>query len=398
MRLRHALLNARPIARVALAVALVAAAASPHAREAERPAQNLDAYVEADRGTGEWTIGNSGIRYTLVIDRDGTLTVGGLAVGGSSDRVTVGNQPDALLTIGGDIVRLGAPHSDFVVDNVEASTGPHFVTLAVRLVSTAKRLSATRRYVVFPGASAVEMWTEIAATDGETHTVENLNSYALTFANGEVTYVKGLDVAESEGGSFTRRTRSLSDGERLDLGSPTLSSETDMPYFSVGDGRYRVFSGLVWSGAWSAALERRENTLKVSVGLPPMSAWVRPDRSVEGPHAFIGATLDQPGADVAAVTRFVYAGRAGREFPALTTFNTWFVHGIDVDRDDSPQRHPSVSESRHRDAAARCRLVSAREPRRTALISSAVSARMRRIAIGFRTAWRRSLTTRTRTA
>jgi alpha-galactosidase len=330
MRIPHAPLTGRSVLRIALPLALLAAAASPHARQLERPAQYLDAFVEADRSAGEWTIGNSGIRYTIVISRIGGMSFGGLAVSAGADPVTVGNEPDALLTVGGETVRLGAADSGFQVEAIEPSTGPHFVALAIRFTSPARRLSATRHYVVFPGASAVEMWTDVAATDDETHTIENLNAYALTVKAGEIAYVKGLDAPESEGGSFSRHTRSLSDGERFDIGSPTLSSETDMPYFSLGAGGYRIISGLVWSGAWSASFERRGESVHVSMGLPLMSAWARPDHSIEGPHAFIGATYDLPGADVTAVTRFVRAGRAGREFPAQTTFNTWFVHGIDV--------------------------------------------------------------------
>src|SRR4029450_4026828 len=100
MVLRPAPLNARSVPRVALAAALLMAAASPHAREAERPAQNLDAYVEVDRSSGEWTIGKSGIRYTVVVNRDGTWTVGGLSVGGSADVLTIGDQPDTFVTLG----------------------------------------------------------------------------------------------------------------------------------------------------------------------------------------------------------------------------------------------------------------------------------------------------------
>jgi alpha-galactosidase len=67
------------------------------------------------------------------------------------------------------------------------------------------------------------------------------------------------------------------------------------------------------------------------MGLPPLSAWVAPGRPIEGPHAFLGVTPDTPGAELAAITAFVRAGRAHREFPAATTFNTWFVHGINID-------------------------------------------------------------------
>src|SRR5262245_18587985 len=166
MRLRPSPLNARSVPRIALAVALLAAAASPNTRAAERPAENLDAFVEVDRTAGEWTIGNSGIRYRIVIDGDGTLAVGGLRVSGTDGMIAMGGQPDTVLSIAGDVQRLGAPHSDFVVESVDASSGPHFVTLAVHLSASTRRLTATRHYLVFPGASAVEMWTEIFSADG----------------------------------------------------------------------------------------------------------------------------------------------------------------------------------------------------------------------------------------
>ena len=204
MRLTDALSTSRSALRMALAVALLAAAASPSARQSERPAQLLDAFVEADRGTGEWTIGNAGIRYTLQINRNGSIGLGGVAVSGSSDPVTLGNEADALLTIDGETMRLGSSASDFEVDGIEPSTGPHFVSLAVRFSSAARHLTATRHYIAFPGVSVVEMWTDVSATDDETHTVENLNADALTLNAGEIALVKGLDVPESEGGSFAR--------------------------------------------------------------------------------------------------------------------------------------------------------------------------------------------------
>ena len=46
------MLTARPVARVGLGVAFLVAAASPHAREAERAAQNLDAFVEEMKASG----------------------------------------------------------------------------------------------------------------------------------------------------------------------------------------------------------------------------------------------------------------------------------------------------------------------------------------------------------
>jgi alpha-galactosidase len=315
------------VAAIALMAVLVG---SPHARAVDQLADFQDAYVAVDRANGEWTIGNDRIRYTLHARRDGTISLAGLTRAGSSDPVTSNTTPDALVTLGGEAVRLGAGGSGFLIQSLDASTGTHFVALTVRFARREGGLVAIRHYVVYPHTAAVEVWTSFESTDGETHTIENLNAYSLDLIAGPIEVVSGLGTPDSDGGPFTRQSRTLGDGEHVAFGSPTLSTETDAPYFSVGDSQQRVFSGLLWSGAWSVSLDRQDDAVHVELGLPPMSAWVRPGQPIEGPHAFVGAVLDLPGADTAAVTAFVRAGRAGRALPALTTFNTWFVHGIDV--------------------------------------------------------------------
>jgi alpha-galactosidase len=311
-------------------VALLAAVSAPSARAVDRRAEYADAFVDADTNSGEWTIGNDAIRYTVGI-RQNTLRLVRLSLAGSSRAVTPPRETDAVVTLDGDPTALGTAASGFAIDQVAASTGSHFVSLAVRFKAARRGLMATRHYVVYPGAAAVELWTTFETTDGEARVIENLNAYELALTGATIDYVTGLDAPSQEGGAFARRQHSLHDGERFMLGSPTMSTETAMPFFSVADDGVRVFSGLAWSGGWSAALERRGDILTAAMGLPPMSAIVRPGRPVEGPHAFIGATPDRDGADTAAVTRFVRESRAGRALPALTTFNTWFVHGINID-------------------------------------------------------------------
>jgi hypothetical protein len=72
----------------------------------------------------------------------------------------------------------------------------------------------------------------------------------------------------------------------------------------------------------------------VGVCWPAAYVRVRAARpAARGPHAFIGATWDTPGSDVPAVTEFIRQSRAGRDFPAWTTFNTWFVHGVYIDEE-----------------------------------------------------------------
>jgi hypothetical protein len=182
------------------------------------------------------------------------VRLAGLFIPEAEDPVTLSQDPEGLLTVDSETVRLGAGGSDFKLERVDdAATGSHFVALTIRYVSQHHHLAASRRYVAYPGAAAIEMWTDVESLDEDRHTVENLNGYAITVPPGAIDYVSGLQTPPSEGGSFTLRTRLLQEGERLDIGSATLSSEQVLPYYSVGDGHRRVFGGLLWSGAWSGA-------------------------------------------------------------------------------------------------------------------------------------------------
>ena len=314
-----------------ISVGLVIATIVPAARSIERRAAYGDAFVDVDLSTGDWIIGNDSIRYTVGVSRQGTFRVTGLATSTSGPTLTAPRVSDTSVTIGEDVFALGAPDSAFSFAAMSASTGSHFVSLAVRFTARSHGLAATRYYVVYPDAGAVEMWTSIETLDDDARAVRNLNAFELTLPAGDVEYVSGLDTPRDEGGAFTRRRHALQDGVPLVIGSPTLSSETTLPFFTVDAGEYRVFGGLAWSGAWTALFARDTNAVVVSVGLPEMSAVARPGIAVEGPHAFIGAASGGNGSDVAAISRFTRQSRAGRAFPALTTFNTWFVHGINVD-------------------------------------------------------------------
>jgi alpha-galactosidase len=336
---------ARPSPALIAAVLLangVACPASTATRAVDLLASYGDAYVEHDSVLDEWTIGNDAIRYTIDIGRDRTLRLGGLRTAAFSESATRRNEPDAVADLGDQIVRLGDPGSGFMVDRAEAARGTHFVSLAVRMVAPRRGLAATRYYVVYLRAAAVEMWTTFESLDTDTHIVRNLNAYDVNVLTGAVQFLSGLDTPESDGGPYRRRERVLADGELLQLGSSTLSSLAALPYFSVADGRQRLFSGMIWSGSWVATLRRYGDSLDAAIGLPAMSALVRPGKPVEGPHAFIGLTWDFPGADTAAVSDFVRQSRAGRAFPAWTTFNTWFVHGINVD-EETVQREMDVA-------------------------------------------------------
>jgi alpha-galactosidase len=316
-----------------VAIVLLTGSAVPTARVSDRRAEFADAIVEFDQSSGEWTIGNDAVRYSVAVTPQGAVALSRLSVGRTAAVVTLPRASDNLITIDGEPIALGDAGSGFVVDGISAAEGSHHVSLAVRLRSAARGLIATRYYIAYPGAAAIEFWTSVETIDDRPREVQNLNAFEQRIPVGEVSYVSGLDTPADEGGAFTRRRHGLASGERLMLGSPTLSSETALPYFAVDAGYHTVFGGLAWSGAWSASFERQDDDLVIAMGLPLMSAVAVPGRPVEGPHGFLGVALTAGGSDIAAMTRFIRASRAGRGFPAMTTFNTWFVHGIHVSED-----------------------------------------------------------------
>ena len=98
-------------------------------------------------------------------------------------------------------------------------------------------------------------------------------------------------------------------GERIELGSNGRSSETFVPLLFVNDGRDEFYGGLMWSGAWRAALQRAGDRLQVSVYFPGVTTAVTTARPLEIPHTFFGVTA-----------------RAGNDETGAMNF----IHGADV--------------------------------------------------------------------
>jgi alpha-galactosidase len=292
----------------------------------DRIAQLDDAYISVDSDAGLWTIGNRNIRLTIEVDRAGALSLNGLFLG-DGFQVTQGRNPDGLVTLDGVTTGLSSRAGSLVVESVTTATGPNGVELLVHLRRAETPLVLVRHYLVYPDAPVVEVWTSFAGSPSQPITTRNINAYELTVRPGSIRWLNGLDMTEDFGGPFADRGRELGQGGLLDLGSETVSSATSVPYFSVEDDGVRFFSGLAWSGTWSTHFERIGNGLRVTVGLPDMSALIANAVPFDGPHALIGATRALPGADTAAIAAALRASRGGRPYPSLTTFNTWFVYG-----------------------------------------------------------------------
>ena len=314
------------LAFTAVAVVLLLLLSSDIRAVEDRVAQLDDAYVAVDQDSGVWTIGNRNIRFGIRVDRSGSLSLDGLALGDGT-AVTMGFDPDGLVTLDGRTMGIGAREGPLIVDAVTASSDRSGVELLVHLKPIEGLLAVVRHYKVYPDAPVVEVWTSFAGNPSQPVTTRNINAYELTVRSGAIRWLNGLDMTEEEGGPFVDRGRELGAGGVLDLGSETVSSATTVPYFSVEDDGVRFFSGLAWSGTWSTHFERIGNGLRITVGLPNMSAVVSNPTPFDGPHALIGATRATSGADTAAIASALRASRGGRPYPSLTTFNTWFVYG-----------------------------------------------------------------------
>jgi alpha-galactosidase len=295
------------------------------ARGADRRVEAGDAFVEADRNGGRWSIGSSQVQMDLAVTPAGELRLGGLRAP-TGPNLARSTQADGLVTVDGQTGPLGSAASGFVVTGVEPSTGNGFAEVQVRLKNERGPVIATRHYRARPGVAALEVWTDFAVAGDAPARVQDLSALAMTVPAGHVHWVSGLDA---EGGPFTRHARELVPGESLTLGSPIVSSSHVVPYVAIAGAEGAFFAALAWSGTWSAFVERTDEGLAVRLGLPEMSALVRPGDRVEGPHALVGVVPGDEHAASAAVQQAVMAGRSA--FPSWSTFNSWFAYGTRID-------------------------------------------------------------------
>lgn len=285
-----------------------------------------DAYVRRSADGWSWEVGTSGVAYRLVMTKLGLWTQG-LARPGRASVIRT-DVPESEVVLDGQRYVVGVRAFRFLGAQTAVVDGRVVLTLSFRLRDRA--IDVQRHYAVGPGAPIVEMWTTVAADDGVT--VRDLQGLLFDIDGGrDVWWHQGLEVGDSDGGPFTRRTARLADGQRLEFGSPVLSSQEHLPWFGLAVGDSRLLAGLAWSGAWRATLDGTSAGVRLDLGLRSMSAVARPGTPVEGPHAFIGVTDDEPGAEAEAFAAWIAARRGRRPFPSLVTFNTWFQFGTYID-------------------------------------------------------------------
>jgi len=294
-----------------------------------------DAFVAHQAGSDVWTIGSGNLEVAIGLDASRTLTLQRIAnptVGRTWD---ITSAPDVSINVGGERVTLGNSGNISLL-SVDAHATTFGVVLTFSFEHRAQRVQLARSYACYAGSPTIETWTRVTSTSGDT-ALTDLVAWQMTMPVGRVQWLGGLR-GDSAGGSvedaFVVAARDPEPGERIELGAGGRSSETFVPLLFVDGGRDQFFGGLMWSGAWHAALERAADRLRVSVDFPGVTTTVSPTHPVELPHAFFGVRAQSTGDESGALHQFVMRGiRHGRPFSPRVTYNTWFVYGTTVNED-----------------------------------------------------------------
>jgi alpha-galactosidase len=291
-----------------------------------------DASISHDAPSGTWSITAGGTTLTLALDPSSDFQIIRLAT--TSNKVwTVGTVPDTSVTINGAQLPFGSRAAGFVYQNATASTIGTTLRLDAVFDLPGSALRVTRHYAVTSGSPTFETWNTYTPLGGMA-AVADLNGFQFTVPSGTVRWLTGLqgDNADVDHESaFTRRSKTLADGEHFTLGSQGRSSEQTIPWFAVDGSNEEFYASLMWSGAWSLTIDRSGGNLSLSLGLGPMTTTLS-GREMDGPHALFGVARGNLIQATAALRSYVLQGlRGGQMIFPLVTYNTWFAYGTALD-------------------------------------------------------------------
>ena len=286
-----------------------------------------DSYIDRGSGADSWTVGNSGIRFSVLLNKDRTLTVQQIASPKTGRNWLTGPVPDLSVNLAGTVRQLGA--RDFKFDDAEANPRENGVELLLHFHNDDDHVRITRHYACYPDSPIIESWTTYETSDSRALQIRDLNAFDLTLRSGTIRWLTGLQTADEDGGSFTLKSNDLQDP--LDLGSTRRATEQSVPWFLLDDGgSEQFFGGLLWPGAWSAHFERQSTSTHATFGLTSFNTTVGPT-PLDTPHGYVGLT-DNTAKSVGEATRVFInsAVRHGRSYSPLVMYNTWFAYGTDI--------------------------------------------------------------------
>ncbi|HEV3141209.1 MAG TPA: glycoside hydrolase family 36 protein, partial [Vicinamibacterales bacterium] len=250
---------------------------------------------------------------------------------------TGGNLPDTLITVAGQEMAFGARSAGFRYENVAVEQTDRRLQLNATFDLSSPALRVTRHYRIVSGTPTFEAWTTFESTSGRVE-LSDLNAARLVLAAGTIHWLTGLEgdnAGVEMDDAFTRQQVDLPAGQQWSIGATGRASEKTVPWFAIDGGGAEFYAALMWSGAWSARIDRAGNTFVTTIGLAPMTTTLaNADASIDGPHVVFGAVAGGLTEATAALRSYILNGlRDGRPLKPLVTYNTWFAYGTEVDQE-----------------------------------------------------------------
>jgi alpha-galactosidase len=301
--------------------------------------------VTHDARADSWTIGASDVPLAMGFARDGALVLFGF--NGDSQGVLLADRTDAPVRIDGREIVLGdMPKAGvaFAGDRIEDYRGGLRLTLAFN--ATSAHAHIRRHFVTYPNTPVIETWFEIERLDPKLPiTVSDIAAFRVGVAGRDLQWKRGLLADEGLDEAFRDEVQPVGDGVSFAIGAAGRSTATSLPWAMMRAGRGTFFGGLLWSGGWRIAAAGDSAGTVIVAGLGDTETTVPAEGPLEGVHGFFGGV---PGgeADVAAAMRtFLVDGlRQGREFPALVSYNSWFVRGATINEANIRQEINAASQ------------------------------------------------------
>lgn len=293
-----------------------------------------DAVASRAVGAEAWTIGAAGSPLAVGFARDGSLVIGGL--GESMAGALAAGVPDAPIVLDGEEVVLGDREDEgvhFAGDRIEDYRGGVRLSLAFNVPGAQARV--LRHFVAYPGAPVIESWFEVERLDGDVPLeASSIAAWRVGVLGRDVHWRRGLLMNDAPDLSFGGMVETVSDGESLVFSSSGRATERALPWVTVQTPAGTFFGGLLWSGGWRIEVQGDGAGARITARLDDVVTTVPAGRALEGVRGFFGVVPGGEAEVAEAMRAFLVDGlRRGRGFPALVSYNTWFVHGVAIDDD-----------------------------------------------------------------
>lgn len=278
-----------------------------------------------------WEITNHWLVYRFGQSEDGVLRARRLTRNGHELNWVADAPADTTMAIDGEVVELG--HTDHM-PLTDVRTEEYGAGLRLIMTFASSTVLVEKSVVCYPDVAILDQWLTARSREADLRPVLDAPLlFSWSSPASQLEWLRGLDQPP-EIGSFTIERREVFPDERVELRAYERSTETTWPWSVLRTESDAMVSGIRWSGAWAMDIDGWEGGTRVRAGLPNFSTTLSSDRPFESPHVFFGLTGVDASQVGRAMRRYVdVAIREGRPLWPLTTYNTWFSHGIAIDEE-----------------------------------------------------------------